>query len=84
MLSLLDETFARYWREIEAHSSYDAATCYLSALSRTDQFPSEEVVADLFYQVGYFLEDFGKYEGAEQVYVKARYYYELSSQVKNK
>ena len=37
-------------------------------------------MADLFYRVGYFLEDIGKYNGAEQIYTKAKYYYQLQSQ----
>jgi hypothetical protein len=45
-----------------------------------DTYSLGELVADLFYRVGYFLEETAKYEGAETVYIKARYYYQLASQ----
>jgi tetratricopeptide (TPR) repeat protein len=41
---------------------------------------SGEVVADLFYRVGYFMEEMARYDGAEKVYIQARYQYYLSSQ----
>lgn len=41
-------------------------------------FASGEMVADLFYRVGYFLEEMGQLDGAAGVYTQARYYYEIS------
>ncbi len=51
-----------------------------NAIDYTDQFPPDEVVGDVFYRVGVFLEEMAKYEGAAKVLTKAKYYYEISSQ----
>eukprot|EP01114_Cavostelium_apophysatum_P020769 TRINITY_DN704_c1_g1_i1.p1 TRINITY_DN704_c1_g1~~TRINITY_DN704_c1_g1_i1.p1 ORF type:complete len:1493 (-),score=434.68 TRINITY_DN704_c1_g1_i1:288-4766(-) len=70
----------RYWRSITSALKSDPVKSYTDALNYTDQFPSGEVVADVFYRVGYFLEEIGKFDGAAAVYTKARYHYEASTQ----
>lgn len=74
------DDLARYWRKIEQNTEHEPVQAYTQSLSYTDQFPSGEVVADIFFRVGSFLEDLGKFKGAEATFERARYYYELASQ----
>lgn len=74
------DDLTRYWRKIQQYTEYEPVDSYTQSLGYTDQFPSGEVVADIFFRVGTFLEDLGKLKGAESILTRARYYYELASQ----
>jgi tetratricopeptide (TPR) repeat protein len=69
----------RYWRTVIKNLSCDIVGAYREALNRHN-FPSHVIVADLYYRVGQFLEDMGKYDGAEEVYGQTRFLYENNSQ----
>lgn len=70
----------RYWRAIEQYLKADVVNEYLSALERRSQFPHGVIVGDLFFRVAHFMEETGKYKGAEQIFIKARNHYENSAQ----
>ncbi len=42
--------------------------------------PSDIILSDLYYKVGSFLEDMGKYDGALGIYLEARFLYDKASQ----
>jgi tetratricopeptide (TPR) repeat protein len=42
--------------------------------------PSDVILSDLYYKVGSFLEDMGKYDGALSIYLEARFLYDKASQ----
>jgi len=65
---------------LEQHLKIDVVAEYFNALGRSSQFPHGVIVGDLFYKVANFLEETGKYKGAEEVFKKARHHYENSAQ----
>eukprot|EP00026_Physarum_polycephalum_P000414 Phypoly_transcript_00415.p1 GENE.Phypoly_transcript_00415~~Phypoly_transcript_00415.p1 ORF type:complete len:1535 (+),score=349.28 Phypoly_transcript_00415:114-4718(+) len=70
----------RYWRALEQHLKIDVVAEHMNALQQRSQFPHGVIVGDLFYRVANFMEEIGKYKGAEEVFMKARDHYENSAQ----
>uniref|UniRef100_A0A6B2KWC3 NACHT domain-containing protein n=1 Tax=Arcella intermedia TaxID=1963864 RepID=A0A6B2KWC3_9EUKA len=68
----------KYWRSLE--SRYDIVESYVGSIERGDSLPADVLQGDLFYQVGRFLSDMAKFDGATKVLVKARNVYNVSSQ----
>jgi tetratricopeptide (TPR) repeat protein len=70
----------RYWRTIGEKTKTDIVTALSKQLDFTDKFPHGVIVGDLFYKVGNFFEEIGKYEGSVEIYQKARHHFEASAQ----
>jgi len=68
----------KYWRGLE--TVFDPVECYLKALERGDTLPGDVLQGDLYFQVGRFLVNIAKYDGASQVFSKARTVYNVGSQ----
>jgi nephrocystin-3 len=73
-----------YWRELEQISStkYDVARCYSldENYSTASRRAAGMIMSDLLYDVGCFLEEMAKYQGAEKAYIRSRGHYQNSSQ----
>jgi len=78
----------KYWRSIEQKTSLSTVDSYLTSLERGDTFPLGEIIDNIFLQscnflsdvikgdsfatVATFLENFAKYDGAREVYLRAK------------
>jgi tetratricopeptide (TPR) repeat protein len=69
-----------YWRTLEQQLKIDVVAEHMQALQQRSQFPHGVIVGALFYRVANFMEEIGKYKGAEDVFLKARDHYENSAQ----
>lgn len=68
----------KYWRGLE--TIYDPVDSYIKTLERGDTLPGDVLQGDLYFQVGRFLVNIAKYEGASKVFLKARNVYNVGSQ----
>jgi len=68
----------KYWRNLEGR--FDVVDSYMKALERGDTLPADVLQGDLYFQVGRFLVNMAKYEGATLVFKKARNVYNVGSQ----
>mmetsp|Transcript_24246 Transcript_24246/g.26929 ORF Transcript_24246/g.26929 Transcript_24246/m.26929 type:complete len:1179 (+) Transcript_24246:885-4421(+) len=73
----------RFWRNIEKKTSRECSECYTAELARGDNFPTDVIAGDLYYEVGIFLEEMGKFDASRVILDRARYFYEVSSQTQD-